>query len=291
MMTSLPAQTRPTRAQLEQELLQARARWTATKPANYEFVLNAPRNESWWEREFGVFRVAGDSGTTVIPLTGPAAVVFKDRRTIDALFDLVGDRIAAAPLSTSPHYDDDLGLVDGLFSPDYRDVSFDVPVWRAFNQLSDVGEPFALIQHVNHCGAFMESRTDTRACPHYAIAIWGDGTVVYNGASAVRTLGRRQHQVGQGAVRELSRAIADSGFLTVLGEEYHSVGAGPDTRTTISHSAEKWITIRADGRSKTVHDFYGAPVSLKMLEAAIERLTDSRRYTGRADGNVGQIRK
>lgn len=52
---------------------------------------------------------------------------------------------------------------------------------------------------------------------------------------------------------------------------------------TIDHSAEKWVTVRADGRQKTVHDFYGAPGALKGLEAAIERATSSQRYTGRGD--------
>ena len=48
----------------------------------------------------------------------------------------------------------------------------------------------------------------------------------------------------------------------------------------IDHAAEQWITIRLDGRQKTVHDFYGAPEALRRLEATIETLTDSRRYTG-----------
>ena len=290
LVASLPAQTRPTSQELKQELAQARANWAAKKPANYEFVLNVPRNESWWEREFGIFRVSGKSSTAIMPLTGPPAAVFKDRTTIDALFDLVADRIGASPEATSPHYDDERGYVASLFSPEYSEVSFDVPVWRSFNQLADVREPFALIVHVNHCGAFLE-RTDTRQCPTYAIAIWGDGTAVYHGSSGVRTLGRRQHQVGQDAMRDLLQAIADSGFFSSAGLEYHSVAAGPDKVTTVSHSAEKWITIRAHGQYKTVHDFYGAPDSIKKLEAAIERSADSRRYTGRADGYDARIRK
>jgi hypothetical protein len=60
---------------------------------------------------------------------------------------------------------------------------------------------------------------------------------------------------------------------------------------TVDHAPEQWITIRADGRSKTVLDFYGAPDSIKALEATIERLTDSRRYTGRVESDVRQVRK
>lgn len=112
--------------------------------------------------------------------------------------------------------------------------------------------------------------------------MWGDGTVVYLGRAGVRTLGRRQHRADQNAVRDLSRAIAGSGFFA-MADEYRSVTSGPDTVLTIDHSAEKWVTVRADGRQKTVHDFYGAPEALARLEAAIERATESQRYTGRGD--------
>jgi hypothetical protein len=183
MTTSSPiAQTRPDRSALERELADARAKWTGNRPANYEFVLNIPTDESPWQRRFGIFRVMGDSPSAIVPLTGSRA--FQDRTTIDALFDLVATRIADSPADTSPYYDLELGYVGGLFSPDFRAPAFRIPVWRAFKQVADVREPFALVEHVNHCGAVGVNRTDLHVCPDYAIAIWGDGTVVYNGPPA-----------------------------------------------------------------------------------------------------------
>ena len=221
------------RAALERELGRARAKWNGRRPANYEFVLSVPRNVTWWEREFGIYRVTGETVTAVKPLTGPPAPLFKDHTTIDALFDLVAGRISTSPSSTSPSYEQEVGYVRGFYSRDRPDISFDVPVWRAFSDSADLREPFALIQHVNHC-AFFREPTDTRQCPTYAIAIWGDGTVVYDGDSGVRTLGRRQHQVGQDAVRDLSSAISTSGFFTSAGEEYHSVATASGMMTTIN---------------------------------------------------------
>lgn len=209
-----PAQTRLDRATLERELAQARARWNAGKPPNYEFVLNIPTVESPWNRRFASFRVTAGSSATITPPTGSMAPLFQGRSTIDALFDLVAERIAASPGSMYPIYDDELGYAE-LFSGNYNEVSFEVPVWRALIDAADVREPFALVHHVNHCGLAQTDRRSLLQCPGYSIAMWGDGTVVYQGRGGVRTLGRRQHQEGQEAVRGLSLAIAESGFLAM----------------------------------------------------------------------------
>jgi hypothetical protein len=275
-------QARADRAALERELAEARARWNANKPANYEFVLNIPMAESPWERRFATFRVTAARGAEITPLTGTMAPLFLGRTTIDALFDLVAERISATPATVSPSYDDEIGYVRGLFSPNYRDLSFEVPVWRAVTQIDNVREPFVLIEHVNHCGFMFEDRRSLSECPSYSIAMWGDGTVVYDGGRGVQTLGRRQHQAGQDAVRDLSRAIVDSPFFA-MADDYRSITTGAGLVATTDHAAEKWITVRTDGRQKTVHDFCGAPDVLLRLEAAIEKAADSPRYTGRAE--------
>ena len=278
----LPAQT-VDRPALERDLAQARARWNASRPANYEYVLNIPTVESPWTRRFGSFRVSAGSSATIAPLTGSMAHLFQGRTTIEALFDLVGERIATSSASVSLGYDDELGYVNYLFNNrDYDVVSFEIPVWRAFIDAADVREPFALVHHVNHCGMVAGDRRSLSQCPEYSIAMWGDGTVVYLGRAGVRTLGRRQHRADQNAVRELSRAIADSGFFE-MADDYRSVTSGLGQVVTIDHAAEKWVTIRADGRQKTVHDFHGAPQALERLEAVIERAANSQRYTGRSD--------
>jgi hypothetical protein len=276
--TDVPlAQTRPDRAALERELAAARVLWASKRPANYEFVLNIPLADSPWDRRFGIFRVTAGSSATIGPLTGSMAPLFQGRTTVEALFDLVAERIAASSALASPSYDEEFGNVTSLFSPDYREVSFEVPVWRAFAQVKDVREPFVLVQHVNHCG-FIDERTSLSQCPSYSIAMWGDGTVVYEGGAGVLTLGRRQHQVNDSNVRDLSRAIADSRFFA-MADAYSRDSSGG----FVDHSAEKWITIRVDGQQKTVHDFYGAPEALTRFEAAFEKVADSRRYTGRPD--------
>jgi hypothetical protein len=75
--------------------------------------------------------------------------------------------------------------------------------------------------------------------------------------------------------RNLSRAIEESGFSRFDAD--YSMKNG----VTIDHSAERWLTIHLTRQQKTIHDFYGAPDTLRNLESAIDAIADSRCYTGR----------
>jgi uncharacterized protein DUF6438 len=174
-------------------------------------------------------------------------------------------------------YDNKLGFPTSAF---LGNISFSIPTFRTFSIPTQNAEPFVLLQHINHCGfgcGFgMPDPTDLRQCPDYSIAMWGDGTVVYLGSSGVSTIGRRQYKLSLDEVRKLSRAIEESGFSRFDADYSNKDGA------IIDHSAERWLTIRFKEQQKTVHDFYGAPDALRALESAIDAITDSRRYTGRA---------
>ena len=266
-------QSASNRTALQRALSKARARWIAHQPPSYEFVLSIPEGQDFWSRRFASYRVASGSSTTLAPPSGPLAEIFHSRNTIDALFDLIEKRLDGPSGSMSVTYDNKLGFPTSAF---LGNISFSIPTFRTFSNPTQNAEPFVLLQHINHCGAFMPDPTDLRQCPDYSIAMWGDGTVVYIGNAGVRTIGRRQYQLGLDEVRNLSRAIEESGFSRFDADYSNKDGA------TIDHSAERWLTIRFKGGQKTVHDFYGAPDALRALESAIEAVADSRRYTGRA---------
>lgn len=268
------------RAALRQALTDARTRWDAHKPPSYEFVLSVPVSSGyWWSRRFASYRVTDGSGATLAPPTGSLANVFQGRQTVGALFDLIGERLESAAAPVSVRYDDELGYPTAA---SLGEVSFSIQTFRVFSHTSDVAEPFILLQHVNHCGHRALDPTVVGPCPDYSIAMWGDGTVVYLGDAGVRMLGRHQHQVAADAVRSLSQAIGISRFFE-LADDYSSVQSGRLV-VTIDHAAEQWLTVRFDGRQKTVHDFIGAPDELRVFESTIETLTDSHRYTGRDKG-------
>jgi Family of unknown function (DUF6174)/Domain of unknown function (DUF6438) len=258
---------------IRRALSKARARWISHRPTSYEFVLSIPEGQDFWSRRFASYRVASGSSTTLAPPSGPLAEIFHSRNTIDALFDLIEERLDRTSGSISVTYDNKLGFPTSAF---LGNISFSIPTFRTFTILTQIAEPFVLLQHINHCGFGMPDPTDLRQCPDYSIAMWGDGTVVYVGSSGVSTIGRRQHKLGLDEVRNLSRAIEESGFSRFDADYSNKDGA------IIDHSAERWLTIRFKGQQKTVHDFYGAPDALRDLESAIDAITDSRRYTGRA---------
>jgi hypothetical protein len=199
-----------------------------------------------------------------------------NQRTVEDLFAFIDERIATAD-RVFVSYDQELGFPLTAY---LGDISMVVPAFRPFSRLSEVADPFVLVHHVNHCGYLTTDPTYVGVCPDYSVAIWGDGTVMYRGERGVRTLGRRQHQATADGVLNLAQAIYDARFFE-LADDYRSVSLGGGLTRSVDHQPDKWITVHTGDRQKTVHDFYGAPDALHTLEDAIERITDSRRYTGR----------
>jgi hypothetical protein len=139
----------------------------------------------------------------------------------------------------------------------------------------------------NQCGSVEQAVFDlSRIRPariDRRIAVWNDGVVTYFGEAGVVTVGRRQHSILAGAMAELAAAIRTSGFFGFDDEYTRPRPRKPDDAVieVSDHSAEIWISVRQEGRRKTVHDFAGAPDALRAFEATVERIADSRRYTGR----------
>ena len=112
---------------LRRSLSDARARWGARKPGNYEFVLSIPLGEDWWSRRFASYRVAAGASTTIAPPTGPLADVFRKGATIDALFDLIAERLDGSTDGGVAEFDNDLGYPTNVFIGTF---SFVVPTFR-----------------------------------------------------------------------------------------------------------------------------------------------------------------
>lgn len=241
-----PSQSDADRPARQRALAEARARWDAHSVQNYEFVLVIPPEMPSWSQRIAAFRVTGSSRETLAPPTGPLAAVFHNRNSVDALFDLIAERLATTSSVMSASYDDELGYPQRAT---FQDAYFQVSTFRAFARLSDVRDPFVLAQHVNHCGL-------VNGCPDYSIAAWGDGTVVYVGEGGVSTAGRRTHSIGVDGAAALARAF-DASRFSLLSDEYFFLRRPDGTLTSTSHVTEQWLTFRVDGRQKTVHDFYG----------------------------------
>lgn len=259
---------------LRRALVSARDQWAATRPTTYEFVLSLPVGRGW-TRRFASYRVTGEASVRLEPSdrTDP---LYDGLTTIDSLFDFIDERLGKGPGHAFVEYDKALGFLRRLT---FRDASFEVVAFRA-SPPGAVADPLVLVQHVNHCGWIADEPTSLGQCPSYAISVWGDGEVSYVGNFGVRTLGRRRHQVSADSVQQLVDGITAANFFA-LGVQYRGRVKPDGTQVIESHSTERWIVIRQNGHTKTVHDISYPPAALSRLEVLIEEIADSARYTGR----------
>lgn len=97
-------------------------------------------------------------------------------------------------------------------------------------------------------------------CPDYAVTIYGNGSVIYNGRHLVPVTGIRTSQISEESVRILVTEFYRIGYFS-LNDKY--TAPVTDLPTTIT-------SITVSGSTKKVIDYYGAPGSLKSLEEKID---------------------
>lgn len=107
-------------------------------------------------------------------------------------------------------------------------------------------------------------------CPDYSLTIHGNGTVFYVGRSFVAVTGPHSATIPPEDVRGLVESFYDISYFSLRNEYTGQVTDLPTVTTSIS----------IDGRFKQVVDYYGAPDSLKQLEARIDELANSKVWVG-----------
>ncbi len=103
------------------------------------------------------------------------------------------------------------------------------------------------------------------SCPDYALTIYGNGTVNYEGRNFVAVTGTRTASISSGNVRELVNNFYDIHYFSLRDKYVDQVSDLPTTTTSIS----------VDGRFKKIVDYYGAPVELMQLENRIDQIANS----------------
>ena len=111
------------------------------------------------------------------------------------------------------------------------------------------------------------------SCPGYQVQVHGDGTVIYEGSNYVAFKGRHRASISQENLRQLVNAFRDADYYSLLDQYYGEVTDVPLYETSI----------KIDGRSKKVTDYFGQsvgmPETVSKLEHAIDRLTGTERWT------------
>jgi hypothetical protein len=110
-------------------------------------------------------------------------------------------------------------------------------------------------------------------CSSYSVEVRGDGSVSFDGHGFVAFTGAHRGLVPQSNVIELVKLFEKADFYSLRNEYTASVTDNPS----------QTISIEIDGRQKQVVDYVGLsagmPLPVSELEAAIDRLSGSERWT------------
>ena len=102
-------------------------------------------------------------------------------------------------------------------------------------------------------------------CPVYTIRIDGKGNVVYEGQKHVKKVGKFEKQLSKKERAAIFTAFERSDFFKLENEYTAGVSDMPTTYVTFEHGGQK----------KKITDYFGAPESLKKLEALLEAVAES----------------
>ena len=114
----------------------------------------------------------------------------------------------------------------------------------------------------------MERTACYGTCPVYSLAIYGNGTVIYNGDRFVNVTGKQVSQISQEKFKQLVREFYSIGYFSLSDEYTSSVTDLPSTKTSIQIS----------GIKKSVYDYSNAPQKLRNLEKEIDEFSNSSQW-------------
>jgi uncharacterized protein DUF6438 len=106
------------------------------------------------------------------------------------------------------------------------------------------------------------------ACPEYTVWISGDGSVRYEGRSAVAVAGTRTTAISRLAVESLLAAFDRIQFFSLKDRYFGPVTDLPTT----------YLSLTLGERSKMVQDYFGAPRELKELERLVDEIAGTDRW-------------
>jgi len=133
--------------------------------------------------------------------------------------------------------------------------------------------PFPPIRDWNSLRITLKRTTCFGTCPSYRVEIHGDGTVLYEGQAYVAVTGSHRGSVSKEDVSELVDVFRNVDYFS-LRDEYVWPATDLPTYET---------SIEIDGKLKKVKDYageqVGMPLSISKLEAEIDRIVDTERWT------------
>lgn len=112
------------------------------------------------------------------------------------------------------------------------------------------------------------------SCPIYTVAIYDDGTVVYNGERFVDVTGEQTSQLEPETVQMMVQTFADAGYFG-WDEAYDAMTVSdlPTVITSVTRNGEKHQIVRYMGDNS-------APLALPYLEVWLDLMANTAQWTG-----------
>jgi hypothetical protein len=138
---------------------------------------------------------------------------------------------------------------------------------------ADTNTPFPEIKDYGSLKMRLERTECYGPCPAYSVEVKGDGSVDFIGKSNVLMIGNHHGELPKQAVDELLAAFRQANYFSLRDSYVTRVTDNPTYRTSIEF----------DGQKKSVRDYVGVqagmPEAARDLEEAIDRITDTEKWT------------
>ncbi len=115
------------------------------------------------------------------------------------------------------------------------------------------------------------------SCPVYKLAIYGDGSVVYEGEESVRVKGVEKYRIDADAVRQLADKFVAAHYFS-FESKYVSIKSADGTETMVTDLPSTYTSFTWEGRTKKIDDYVVAPKELHELEKEVDRVAKVHRY-------------
>jgi hypothetical protein len=129
----------------------------------------------------------------------------------------------------------------------------------------------------NQCLITLERTACLGTCPVYKLAIYKDGSVVYEGKEYVRVKGVEKYRIDVETVQQLADKFVAARYFS-FESKYVSIKSADGRETFVTDLPSTYTSFTWEGRTKKIDDYVGGSKELRDLEEEIDRVARSNRY-------------
>jgi uncharacterized protein DUF6438/ankyrin repeat protein len=115
------------------------------------------------------------------------------------------------------------------------------------------------------------------SCPVYNLAIYKDGSTVYEGKENVRVKGTETDRIEADAVRRLADKLVAAHYFS-LESKYVSIKTADGSEMVVTDLPSTYTSFNWEGHTKKIDDYVGGPKALHELENEIDQVAKTSRY-------------